>query len=173
MKTLPLAFEGEQTFDGTVIKERNELRKRLHKAIRSRVYNWNWIPTDENVEKVKRTFLWIEFKVETSRSLDNEALKEAIGKAKNYDREKMIEHMDKRYKDFHPNQFRRATLPQQGKLKRIMFYVIKMKDDAAITYIEETIGRKTDINNLSINEANQVIRRVEKWEARILTGKSL
>lgn len=173
MKKLLSAFEGEQKFVDTIIKERNELRKRLHRAIRSRVYNWNWSPSDEIIEKVKRTFLWVECKVETSRSLDIDKLKAAITLAKNYDREKMIEHMDKRYKDFHPNQFRRATLPQQNKLKRIMVYVIKMKDDAIITYIEETINRKTDINNLTINEANQVIRRVEKWEARILTGKSL
>lgn len=154
-----------------IAKERNYLRKQLHRAIANRVWNWNWIPSDENIEKVKRTFLWVEYQVETSRALDIDVLKSAMKTAKNYDREKMIAHMEKRYKDFHPNQFRRATLPQQGKLKRIFFFVIKLKDDAVIKYIEDTIGRKTDINNLSINEANQVIRRVEKWEARILTGK--
>lgn len=157
----------------SLAKERNYLRKKLHHAIRDRVWNWNWIATDENIEKVKRTFLWIEFQVETSRALAIEVLQSALKAAKNYDREKMIAHMEKRYKDFHPNQFRRATIPQQSKLKRIFFYVIKMKDDAAIKYIEETIGRKTDINNLTINEANSVIRRAEKWEAKILTGKSL
>lgn len=153
-------------------KEKKELRKKLHKVIRDRLYKWNWVPSDENVEKVKRTFLWVEFMVETSRALNTEVLRSAIKLAKSYNREVMIAHMEKRYKDFSPNQFRRATIKQQAKLKRIFFFVIRMKDDAVIKYIEESIGRKSDINNLSIHEANYVIRRVEKWEARILTGKS-
>lgn len=159
--------------DEPILKEKKCLRFRLHRIIVNLVWHWNWIPTNENIEKVKRTFLWVEYQVETSRALDIDTLKTAILNAKNYNREKMIEHLNNRYKDFHPNQFRRATIPQQAKLKRIFFFVIKMKDDAVIKYIEETIGRKSDINNLSINEANQVIRRVEKWEAKILTGKSL
>lgn len=157
------ATEEERELQKTLI----DFRKKLHRTLQHRILEWGWICTDKTLDEVKRIFLWLFYKKETSKALDLFALKEAIEEAKKLDENLVIEVLEKRNEEFQLNNYKRNTHKQVCKLARIMRYVIGLKEDAIRDYIKETTGRRTYLSNLTVNEADAVIKRVEKWEAKI------
>ena len=70
------------TAEDRTTREMKTLRKRLHWAARDLVWSFGWVRRDELVQEVKNIFLWHSYKVETSRALTLEQLKEACHKIK-------------------------------------------------------------------------------------------
>ena len=154
-------------------REIKRLRKNLHYAITNRVHEFGWVVTDELVKDIKSFFLWFEFKVETSRDkrLDTFTLRTAIKRVKVFEKHLACAHLEKNNPHINFNDIDLRTQRQRNKLIRLMRYVLKMSWQRQLSYIEETIKRKDTIENISITEANELIRRLEKWEAKELIKK--
>lgn len=149
-------------------KEMKHLRKRLHFAARDLCWHFGWVRRDELTREVKNIFLWHTYKVETSRALTLEQLKEAFHKLKKMSREHVYEHLEARKFCNYETEIQQLTTPQRKRLIRIMVYVIKLTMEQQLAYIEKTIGQKLSIGELTRSEANLLIQRVERWEAKLL-----
>lgn len=154
-----------------VSKELKIFRKRLHWAARDLVISYGWVARDKVIRECKNIFLWHFYKVETSKALTLEQIREAIHKIKRLNKQSMLKYLEARDVCDTENDLAKLTSKQRNKLVRIMVYVIKMGTEAQLNYIEETVSVRTPIGLLTITEADQVIKRVEKWEAKILLNK--
>ena len=154
-----------------VSKELRNFRKKLHWAARELVISYGWVARDKVIRECKNIFLWHFYKVETSKALTLDQIREAVHKIKRLNKQSMLTHLEARDVCDTENDLKILTSPQRNKLVRVMVYVIKMNTEAQLTYIEETVGIRTPIGLLTITEADQLIKRVEKWEAKILLHK--
>lgn len=152
-------------------REMKTLRKRLHFSARDLVWSFGWVMRDELIREVKNIFLWHTYKVETSRALTLDQLKDAFHKIKKMSREHIFIHLEARKFCNYETEIQQLTSNQRKRLIRVMVYVIKMDMDQQLEYIEKTIGKKYSIGELTRSEANLLIQRVERWEAKILLKK--
>lgn len=159
------------TIEDRATREMKTLRKRLHWAARDLVWSFGWVRREELVQEVKNIFLWLEYKVETSRALSLEQLKEAFHRIKKIKREHIFHHLEARRFCNYETEIQQLTTKQKNRLIRVMAYVIKMNMDEQVDYIEKTINKRIAIDQLTRSEANLLIQRVEQWEARILLKK--
>ena len=154
-----------------VNKELKMYRQRLHIAARSLVISFGWIAKDKIVREVKNIFLWHTYKVETSRALDLDTIREACHKIKKLRREHVMEHLKARDLCDSENDLLKLTSKQRNKLVRIMVYVLKMDSARQAKYINDSVGYITPIGLLTMTEADIVIKRVEQWEAKVILNK--
>jgi hypothetical protein len=154
-----------------VSKELKLLRKNLHWAAQHLVTSFGWITKDKIVREVKSIFLWHTYKVETSRALDLDTIREAIHKIKKLNKDHILEHLQARNLCATENDLLKLTSSQRNKLMRIMVYVLKMDKIRQLNYINESVGHVTPIGLLTKTEANILIERVEQWEAKVLLNK--
>lgn len=153
-------------------KELKHFRKELHRSAFKLVWSFGWVNRENLIREVKNIFLWTAYKVETSRALSLEQLKEGIRRIRKMPRSFVLNHLvDGRNFCTGENDLLQITSQQKKKLVRIMVYVLKLSLERQLSYIEETLNNKLSIEQLTVNEANTVIRRVEKWEAKILLKK--
>lgn len=146
-------------------------RKKLHYRTRETIQSFGWASRDKIVREVKNIFLWKNYKVETSRALSLEQIREATHRIKRMNKDVLVQHLVARDVVDNENDLLLLSSKQRNKIVRIMVYVIKLSPAAQLTYIEETVSVKEPIGLLTVNEANEVIKRVEKWEANILLKK--
>lgn len=152
-------------------KEMKHLRKKLHLAARNLCCSFGWVKRNELTQEVKNIFLWHTYKVETSRALTEDQIKEAFHKIKKMKREHVYQHLEARKFCNYETEIQQLTTKQRNRLVRVMVYVIKMDLNQQVDYIEKTINKRLAIDQLTRSEANLLIQRVEKWEARILLNK--
>lgn len=151
--------------------ELKRFRQKLHYSAIELVRSLGWVSRDKLVREVKNIFLWHWYKVETSRALDLNTLKDAVHKIKRMNKAHLLEHLIARDMCDTESDLAILTSKQRNKLVRVMVYVIKMSTEAQLKYIQDTVGVSAPIGLLTITEADQVIKRVEKWEAKILLSK--
>lgn len=161
----------KQTAEDKSLKEMKRLRNRLHFAARNLCFSFGWVTRDELVKEVKNIFLWHSYKVETSRALSLEQLREAMHKIKKMSREHIFHHLEARRFCNYETEIQQLTTKQKNRLIRIMVYVIKMSMDEQIAYIEKTLNKQMSIDQLTRSEANLLIQRVEQWEAKLILKK--
>lgn len=161
----------EQSGEINEVKELKHFRKQLHYGAQTLVRRYEWQERDALVREVKNIFLWHFYKVETSRALTLDQLKEAIGKIRRLKKESMLEHLEARQFCNSESQLKKLTEKQKNRLVRIMVYVLKLSLEKQLSYIEETLNVKTTIDGLTVSEANVLIQRVERWEAKIILNK--
>jgi hypothetical protein len=152
-------------------KEMKHLRKKLHLAARDICWSFGWVRRDELIREVKNIFLWHCYKVETSRALTEDQLKEAFHKIRKMKREHVYQHLEARKFCNYETEIQQLTTKQRSRLVRVMVYVIKMNMTQQVDYIEKTINKRLAIDQLTRSEANLLIQRLEQWEARILLKK--
>lgn len=161
----------EKNQDTNQVKELKHFRKQLHWEAGRLVRKFEWLDRDKTVREVKNIFLWHFYKVETSRALTLDQLKEGIQKIKRLEKKSVLKHLEARNFIDVENQLHRLTDKQKKRLVRIMVYVLKLTLEQQISYIEKTVGIKTPIDGLTVFEADKVIQRVERWEAKVLLNK--
>lgn len=154
-----------------VSKELKLLRKKLHWASRDLVVSFGWVAKDKIVREVKNIFLWHTYKVETSRALDLNTIREAIHKIKKISKAHVLEHLEARDLCDSENELLKLTSKQRNKLVRIMVYVLKLNTERQLNYIDECVNVRTPIGLLTMSEADVVIKRVEQWEAKVILNK--
>lgn len=159
------------TAEDRTTREMKTLRKRLHWAARDLVWSFGWVRRDELVQEVKNIFLWHTYKVETSRALTLEQLKEACHKIKKMNREHIFHHLEARRFCNYETEIQQLTTKQKNRLIKVMAYVIKMSFDEQVSYIEKTLNKPMSIDQLTRSEANLLIQRVEQWEAKLILKK--
>ncbi|MCE7856896.1 MAG: hypothetical protein DYG97_10180 [Ignavibacteria bacterium CHB3] len=159
------------TAEDRTTREMKTLRKRLHWAARDLVWSFGWVRRDELVQEVKNIFLWHTYKVETSRALTLEQLKDAFHKIKKMSREHTFIHLEARKFCDYETEIQQLTTKQKNRLIKVMAYVIKMSFDEQVAYIEKTLNKPMSIDQLTRSEANLLIQRVEQWETKLILKK--
>jgi len=149
------------------------IRRNLHKKIQGKLLRFNICTADKIVETFKRKFLWENLGVETSRSLDLEGLKKAeeeLGKLTARDISNFLLYENSGYQS--DSEITRCTERQIKKIDAIALYRIKMSKEKMFAYFEETLHRKVYYYNISLSEADKIIKRLEQFEYKLhRTGK--
>jgi hypothetical protein len=153
-----------------LIKERNRYRQALHNDIIRRIKTFNLIDTPEVIERVKRVFLLKVMKVETSKALDIGGLKLARTRINEIKRDDLLSMLLDKYPEFTPRDYYLLSQKQRNKIVRILKYVMQLDSLGISTYVESSIGRYDWCGHVTMNEADKIIKRAEKWEAKQLTN---
>ena len=149
-----------------------DYRKRLHRAIVKRMMELNLCTSDDRIECFKRRYLFDCHSVETSRALDLVGLKNAIELLETVDASFMIKSILLHYKKYESiRDLERCSKGQVGKIQAVGLYQIKLSKEALADYSGTTLKRAVVMYDLSIEEAHQVIKRLEEWEAKVLLSK--
>src|SRR3989339_1346180 len=99
-------------------------RKNLHLAFIKKVQSFGWVSKDENVTTIKGLYLLKVCKVETSRALSLEMLKQVQRDVQIVTREWMCTFLVENYFEFDLNNFQLCTKQQINKIIRVLKYVI-------------------------------------------------
>lgn len=152
------------------------LRVDLHNAIVKKMKWLGFCTAASVVEVFKRRYLWDYHNVETSRSLTASQLKDAIEMLKSVDRDAMTNSILMYYTKFKSSkELVKSTDKQRNKIKAICTKALKLKPEGLSKYASDTLGRAVYVNkyhwlDVSIAEAHELIQRLEKWEAKVLTN---
>jgi hypothetical protein len=137
----------------------------------------NICTSESIVESFKRCYLWDYHNVETSKALSLSGLNNAIAMVNDIQLKPMIGSMQIRYQSFaNTGDILRCSAGQKNKIIAIAKYQLKIKPEALKKYAEATLERNVYGNNyhaldVTVNEAHQVIMRLEKWEAKEILKK--
>lgn len=141
------------------------MRIQLHRNIVGKLEQFGICPTPDVVENFKRPWLVHELKVETSKALANvEDLQEALNKLESVTEDYILATLMKKYED--KNRFVVLTIGQKKKLIKLSKYVLKLPMPKLRNYAEQTLGRKVWLFDLTKHEADILIKRLQKWEAK-------
>jgi hypothetical protein len=150
----------------------NKLRKKVHFEIRKRIGKIGWLDRADITEKVKQKAIWIFFNKESLRALDIIELKEALLKIEELDENFLLMCFQEYNSATALNEraarnYRRATEMQIKKIIKVGRYVIGMDNNGLNKYIKETTEeRAKSIYQLTVNDADSVIKRLEQWETK-------
>ena len=143
------------------------LRRELHKKIQNKLYSLNFCTHEGIVEDFKRTFLWDNFSIETSKSLDVAGLDKVAKAVESVTTKTVINALLLRFNKYvSPSDVQRCTPKQIDKIKAIAVYRLGMSNEGMFEYFGKSVNRKTHLFNLTISEADHIIKRLERWEAK-------
>ena len=149
-----------------------DYRKKLHREIVKKMMELKFCTSPEIIECFKRRYLFDCHNVETSRALDLAGLKNAVKMLGTLDARFMLRSILLHYKKLeHERELLRCTSGQIGKMQAVGIYQLKLKREALEDYAKTTLKREVSLYDMSIEEAHQVIKRLEEWEAKVLLGK--
>lgn len=158
---------------GDVIAERIH----LHQAIVQKMRSLGLCTSPEIVEKFKRWFLWDFCNVETSRALSLIQLKEAKKMLIDITITIATKNILGKYQTFQSKRdILKITNGQRKKITAIAKYSFKLSANDLKTYISKRIGREPYVSkyfflDMTIQEADTIIKALEKWEAKVLINK--
>ncbi|MBU1096876.1 MAG: hypothetical protein KKB34_10380 [Bacteroidetes bacterium] len=165
------------TKEKSIAKDIITKRLELHKAIVKKMRYLNICTSETIVEAFKRCYLWDYHNVETSKALSLAGLNNAITMINDIQLKPILGSMLIRYQSYeNTGDLLRYSQGQKNKIIAIAKYQLKIKPEALKKYAEATLERNVYGNNyhaldVTVNEAHQVIMRLEKWEAKEILKK--
>ena len=144
------------------------LRNELHLKVVEKMKELNFCASDQIVESFKRWYLWDYHNVETSRSLSEEQLHNAIKSLQTISKTNAISAIVNRYTAYESERdLLNCSDGQIRNITAIAKYKLKLSKDETKKYLEKTIHRKMFFWKLTIEEAHQCIKRLEEWEKKV------
>jgi hypothetical protein len=155
------------------MQEEAKLRKDFHRAIQAKLFNSGLCSADGIIEDFKRTFLWNEMGVETSRALNLEQLQQAFKKLSEFPLTNIVNTLMFKFSKYpSPSSIVRCTEGQIKKIRAIAIYRMKLTEDRLFEYVAESCERRTYKLNITKTEADHLIKRLEAWETnQVRKGK--
>lgn len=149
-----------------------EYRKKLHHALIRRMMELKFCTSPDIIECFKRRYLFDCHSVETSRALDLQGLKNAIELLETVDANYMLRSIKLHYKKFDGDRnLLRCTSGQVGKIQAVGIHFLGLKKEALCEYAKSTLKREVTLYDMTVEEAHQLIKRLEEWEAKVLLSK--
>lgn len=149
-----------------------KLRKTLHRKIVSRMRELDFCTSPKIIENFKRWYLWDFHNVETSRSLSEEQLKNAINNLQLIRKEAAVSSISVKFTGYNSDRdLLRCSDGQVKNIHAVGLYQLNMSKDSLKKYIEKTLKRDVYLWDLTTEEAHQCIKRLEEWEAKVLMEK--
>lgn len=150
-----------------VSKEILFLRIELHKQIIKRMRQLGFCTSPNLIEIFKRWYLWDYHNVETSRTLSMNGLNSAITMLNRVDRQYAIKMLLTKYSKFNGERdLLKSTSGQEKKIQAIAFFSLKFTNKSLREYAKETLKRDVYLYDITMNEAHQLIVRLEKFEKK-------
>ena len=160
--------DDRQKVGKVVLDERNK----LHLAIIKRMMELGFCTSVEIVESFKRRYLFDCHNVETSRALDLAGLRNAKDMLSSLTKEYMLKSILMHYKKYTSDRdLLRCTSGQVGRIQACGLYSLKLKKEALGDYANTTLKRDVQLYDMTVEEAHQLIKRLDEWEAKVLLSK--
>ncbi len=151
-----------------------EQRIKLHKRIITKMSRLGLCTSEYHIEAFKRWFLWNYFKVETSKSFDLKQIEGAIKTLRIVSKNKAVKGIKEKYSQFERDRdLVRCTNAQKKKIQAIAYYRIKLDSIQLAKYTYKTFGRRIVGFDMTIDEADQLIKRLEQWEVKLYKNGAL
>lgn len=165
-------IEGKANSKNKVGSDILKARNQLHLAIVSKMKNLRICTAPTIVEIFKRWYLWDYWNVETSRSLSLLQLKDAIKMLSIVTQSSAVSMLMAKYNAFSSQ--REILNLSGGQMKKIIAiakYGFDLKHSELKEYISKRIDREPYVNHyfamdITVQEADTIIKALEKWEAK-------
>lgn len=166
--TNKVEHDDRQKVGKVVLDERNK----LHLSIIKRMMELGFCTATEIVESFKRRYLFDCHNVETSRALDLAGLKNAKEMLGSLTKEFMLKSILMHYKKYSSDRdLLRCSSGQVGRIQACGLYSLKLQKSALEDYACTTLKRDVKLYDMTVEEAHQLIKRLDEWEAKVLLIK--
>lgn len=151
------------------INELKKLRIRLHQTLVLHMKDIGLVTSANVIEDFKRWYLFTFWRVETSRALSELQLYEAIEHVKGVPLKEAVDGIMHKYKRYaSEKELVKCTQNQINAIYAICIGSLKKTKEWMFNYIYSTLHRSGHKFNISFAEADTVIKRLEKFEAKVL-----
>jgi hypothetical protein len=151
------------------VSELKRLRVRFHQAMVMHMKQIGFATTDQIIEQFKRWYLFTFWRVETSRAMSEKNLNEAIEHVHSVNIGEAVDGILHKYKNYaSKKELIQCTQNQVNNIYAISLHSLKKSKKWMFNYIYSTLHRKGHKFNITFAEADTVIKRLEKYEAKIL-----
>ena len=153
-------------------------RIKLHQAITGKMKSIGLCTSPKVVEIFKRWYLWDYWNVETSRSLSLLQLKDAMKMLEVITQASAVSMLMAKYNAFETQrEILKLTSGQKNKIIAIAKYKFELSHKDLKDYAKKRLHRDPYINqyftmDITIDEADQLIKALEKWEIKASTSLS-
>lgn len=150
-----------------VIGRMKRFRIELHHKIIYHMREIGLCDSEQVVEHFKRWYLFDHHAVETSRALSVKGLETAKKDLKNVTAAEAVEGIMRKYRAYEcANELYICTQRQINKIYAIAIGSVNMDKQKMYNYFNSTLHRKVFKFNMSVAEADLVIKRLEQFEAK-------